>query len=114
MTEPAGLFAFMERTQADPNTTKLRVMDVSTEAKGVIFKATKAGFLYMFHCATGTTLFRTRVSQEAIFIGSPATRTGGMMLVNRKGLVMTAAVNDQTIVNYVMTNLPHEPNASEI
>merc|ERR1719271_858969 len=143
MTEPAGLFAFMERTAADPNTTKLRVMDVSkkatewknvavpvqvpaeapgdfaislviSESKGVIFKATKAGFLYMFHCATGTTLFRYRVSQDAIFIGAPATRTGGMMLVNRKGLVMSACVNDQTIVNYVMTNLPHEPNASEI
>merc|ERR1719238_2438527 len=36
------------------------------------------------------------------------------MIVNRKGLVMSATVNEQTIVNYVMTNLPHEPNAAEI
>merc|ERR1719487_3047273 len=138
--DKAAILAFWERNHASPEANKLRILDlkpggakvqkditmapdapgdfaismVVSEKYGVIFKITKQGFLYLFDCGTGTNLFRYRISQEAVFIGAPSARTGGMLLVNRKGLVMSANVNEQTIVNFVMTNLPHEPNASDI
>jgi clathrin heavy chain len=140
---PASLFAFMERKVASPDQTRLHLMDVSgksqppfkvnvqvamppeaptdfaiamavSEKYGVVFKVTKQGYLYMFDCSSGVTLFRFKISQDPIFLGCPAARTGGILLANRKGQIMNVTVNEQTIVNYVMTNLPHEPNASDI
>lgn len=128
----AGVIAFVERKQGTLE-TKLHVMDVTkpreqnpfkmqapvqmppeapqdfamslhvSEKHGVVFMITKHGWLFMFDVATGAMLVRQRVSQDTIFIGTSSEKTGGCLFVNRKGQVMSALANENSLVNYVMS-----------
>eukprot|EP00930_Biecheleria_cincta_P019685 TRINITY_DN1496_c0_g1_i1.p1 TRINITY_DN1496_c0_g1~~TRINITY_DN1496_c0_g1_i1.p1 ORF type:complete len:1703 (+),score=387.00 TRINITY_DN1496_c0_g1_i1:58-5166(+) len=136
----AGLFAFSER-KVGTQQTKLHIMDISkatpfkiavevpmpteapgdfavalhlSEKHGVVYMVTKAGFLLLFDVATGTMLLRSRVSQESIFISTYSQKTGGCLFINRSGKVMSAAVNEQTMVGYIMNQLVQLPNRQEI
>jgi len=84
-----------------------------SEKSGMVFMITKAGFLLMFDVATTSMLVRTRISQESVFISVP-TRTGGCILVNRKGQVMSVKANEPAIINYVMNSLPQLVNRQDI
>jgi len=54
------------------------------------------------------------VSQDPVFLAAPNLSNGGMLLINRKGAVMSATVNAPSVVSYIMGNLAHEPNAADI
>jgi len=85
-----------------------------SEKHGVVFVLTKAGFAFMFDVATATMLVRTRVSQDTIFISTYSPKTGGCVFVNRKGAVMSVAVNEPAIVSYVMNQLVQVPNRQDV
>jgi len=85
-----------------------------SEKHGVLFVLTKNGFLIVFDIATGTMLVRSRVSEDSIFISTYSERSGGCIFVNRKGVAMSAAVNEQAIVSYIMNNLVQLPNRQEV
>mmetsp|Transcript_39448 Transcript_39448/g.98764 ORF Transcript_39448/g.98764 Transcript_39448/m.98764 type:complete len:1743 (+) Transcript_39448:183-5411(+) len=81
---------------------------------GVLFLITKAGYIFMFDIYSGAMLFRNRISNDTIFISAYNATNGGVLVVNRKGDVLTATVNADTLVNYIQTNLRHLPNATHI
>jgi len=85
-----------------------------SEKHGVVFMITKAGYLFMFDVLTATMLVRTRVSQDTVFISTGSKLTGGCIFVNRKGVVMSAKVNEPAIVGYIINNLVQLPNRQEI
>jgi len=85
-----------------------------SEKHGVALMVTKAGFLFVFDVATATALVRTRVSQDTVFLSAGSARTGGCVLVNRKGAVLSAHVNEPAIVSYIMNSLAQLPNRQEI
>jgi len=85
-----------------------------SEKHGVIFMVTKNGYLFMFDVATGTMLVRTRVSQDTVFISTYSNATGGCIFVNRRGLALSAKVNEPAIVSYIMNNLVQLPNRQDI
>jgi len=141
---PAGLFTFMERKFGETKTklhvmdvggtrTGLPPFKINQEISmppeaptdfavamhlsskyGVIFAVTKAGFIFMFDAFTATMIFRTRISQEPIFLSSDHMRNGGCIFVNRKGVVQTVTVNEHTLVQYIMNSLAHLPNRQDI
>eukprot|EP00922_Rhytidocystis_sp_ex-Travisia-forbesii_P044502 GHVS01066380.1.p1 GENE.GHVS01066380.1~~GHVS01066380.1.p1 ORF type:complete len:1807 (-),score=256.84 GHVS01066380.1:448-5775(-) len=85
-----------------------------SEKYGVVYLISKAGYLFMFDPSTGVMLFRHRVSPETVFITADNLRTGGVLMVNRKGQVLTATVNEQAIVPYIQTALTNVPNRQAI
>uniref|UniRef100_A0A7S4QZJ1 Clathrin heavy chain n=1 Tax=Alexandrium monilatum TaxID=311494 RepID=A0A7S4QZJ1_9DINO len=85
-----------------------------SEKHGVVFTVTKAGYLFIFDVATATMLVRTRVSQDTIFISAYSTTTGGCIFVNRKGAVLSAKVNEPTIVGYIMNSLVQLSNRQDV
>eukprot|EP00397_Hematodinium_sp_SG-2012_P000429 GEMP01000429.1.p1 GENE.GEMP01000429.1~~GEMP01000429.1.p1 ORF type:complete len:1703 (+),score=505.89 GEMP01000429.1:149-5257(+) len=142
--QPAGLLTFAERKQGAPRTvlhvmdvggtrTGLPPFKINAEISmppeaptdfavaihlsaryGVIFMVTKAGFLFMFDATTANMIFRTRISQEPIFLSTDSTRSGGCIFVNRKGVVQSVSVNENGLVNYIINNLPHLANRQDI
>ena len=73
---------------------------------GVVYMATKAGYLFNFDDATASMLVRTRVSQESVFISVGSELSGGIIFVNRKGEAMAVQVNETSFINYVSNSLP--------
>mmetsp|Transcript_108621 Transcript_108621/g.188021 ORF Transcript_108621/g.188021 Transcript_108621/m.188021 type:complete len:1721 (-) Transcript_108621:142-5304(-) len=85
-----------------------------SEKHGVIFMVTKAGYLFMFDVQTASTLVRTKISQDTIFISTSSGLSGGCIFVNRRGQVMSVKVNEPVIVGYVMNSLPQLANRADI
>lgn len=62
---------------------------------------TKLGLLFVYDLETATAVYRNRISPDPIFLTSEATSVGGFYAINRRGQVLLATVNEQTIVNFV-------------
>lgn len=67
----------------------------------LIYVITKLGLLFVYDLETATAVYRNRISPDPIFLTSEATSAGGFYAINRRGQVLLATVNEQTIVNFV-------------
>mmetsp|Transcript_131666 Transcript_131666/g.366972 ORF Transcript_131666/g.366972 Transcript_131666/m.366972 type:complete len:745 (-) Transcript_131666:8-2242(-) len=85
-----------------------------SERQGVLFMVTKAGYIAVFDVATATQLFRTRFSQDAVFISAACREAGGCVCVNRKGTVLAMRLNESAVVGYISNNLVHVLNRQDI
>ena len=73
---------------------------------GLAYVATKAGLLFVYDLASGAAVYRNRVSPDPVFLtaaDSPA--SGGLYLVNRRGQVLHATVNEAVMVPFVAGQL---------
>ncbi|TKY47560.1 Clathrin heavy chain 1 [Spatholobus suberectus] len=71
----------------------------------LIYVITKLGLLFVYDLETATAVYRNRISPDPIFLTSEATSVGGFYAINRRGQVLVATVNEQTIVNFVSGQL---------
>jgi clathrin heavy chain len=53
---------------------------------------------------SGTCIFMNRISSETIFITAPDSESAGLIGVNRKGQVLSVAVDETTIIPYLLQN----------
>jgi len=75
-----------------------------SEKYGVIYMVTKFGYVHLYDVETGACIYMNRISADTIFVTAPLS-TGGILGVNRKGQVLSLTVDENTIVQYVCTNL---------
>ncbi|XLR37495.1 hypothetical protein HN51_024244 [Arachis hypogaea] len=71
----------------------------------LIYVITKLGLLFVYDLETATAVYRNRISPDPIFLTAEATSLGGFYAINRRGQVLLATVNEQTIVNFVSGQL---------
>ena len=62
---------------------------------------TKLGLLFVYDLETATAVYRNRISPDPIFLTADAPSFGGFYALNRRGQVLLATVNEQTIVPFV-------------
>lgn len=67
----------------------------------LIYVITKLGLLFVYDLETATAVYRNRISPDPIFLTAEASSVGGFYAINRRGQVLLATVNEQTIVNFV-------------
>ncbi|KAF4346608.1 hypothetical protein G4B88_022023 [Cannabis sativa] len=72
---------------------------------GLIYVITKLGLLFVYDLETATAVYRNRISPDPIFLTAEASSVGGFYAVNRRGQVLLATVNEQTIVSFVSGQL---------
>ncbi|KAK7849835.1 clathrin heavy chain 1 [Quercus suber] len=72
---------------------------------GLIYVITKLGLLFVYDLETATAVYRNRISPDPIFLTSEAASVGGFYAVNRRGQVLLATVNEDTIVKFVSDQL---------
>eukprot|EP00271_Cylindrocystis_brebissonii_P014176 TRINITY_DN35436_c0_g1_i1.p1 TRINITY_DN35436_c0_g1~~TRINITY_DN35436_c0_g1_i1.p1 ORF type:complete len:1694 (-),score=426.59 TRINITY_DN35436_c0_g1_i1:500-5581(-) len=71
----------------------------------LIYVITKLGLLFVYDLETATAVYRNRISPDPIFLTAEAQGVGGFYAVNRRGQVLLATVNEQTIVPFVSGQL---------
>lgn len=67
----------------------------------MIYVITKLGLLFVYDLETATAVYRNRISPDPIFLTAEATTVGGFYAINRRGQVLLATVNEQTLVPFV-------------
>jgi clathrin heavy chain len=73
---------------------------------GLAYVATKAGLLFVYDLASGAAVYRNRVSPDPVFLTAPdSPSSGGLYLVNRRGQVLHATVNEAAMVPFVAGQL---------
>ena len=71
---------------------------------GFIYIVTKFGLLFVYDLETAAPVYRTRFSQDPIFVASGADDSG-FLAINRKGQVLKGTVNDASIVSFLSEQL---------
>nr|AQQ11752.1 clathrin heavy chain 2 [Chara australis] len=71
----------------------------------LVYVITKLGLLFVYDLETATAVYRNRISPEQIFLTTDSPTTGGFYAVNRRGQVLIANVNENTIVPFVSNQL---------
>ena len=95
---PAGQTPFTKRTSelffppefADDFPVVMQVSD----KYGVIYIVTKSGLLFVYDVETASPVYRSRISQEPVFVGAAAPNAGGLYVVNRAGQVLLVTLNE--------------------
>ncbi|CAN6705271.1 unnamed protein product [Malus baccata var. baccata] len=67
----------------------------------LIYVITKLGLLFVYDLETASAVYRNRISPDPIFLTTEASSVGGFYAVNRRGQVLLATINEQTIVPFV-------------
>ncbi|KAJ5895242.1 clathrin heavy chain [Penicillium taxi] len=70
----------------------------------VVYLVTKYGFIHLYDLESGTCIFMNRISSETIFTTAPDAEGAGLVGVNRKGQVLSVGVDENTIIDYLMSN----------
>ncbi|KAK7748408.1 Clathrin heavy chain [Diatrype stigma] len=71
---------------------------------GVIYMATKYGFIHLYELETGACIFMNRISSETIFTTCGDGESSGIVGINRKGQVLYVSVDDNTMIPYLLQN----------
>ncbi|KAI9208250.1 uncharacterized protein BJ171DRAFT_490747 [Polychytrium aggregatum] len=74
----------------------------------IIFLVTKFGYIHLYDLETGTCLYMNRISGDTIFVTADLAATSGLIGVNRKGQVLSVSVDEDNIINYIMTTLGNQ------
>lgn len=72
---------------------------------GLIYVVTKLGLLFVYDLATATAIYRSRISPDPVFLAVDAPSNGGFYAINRRGQVLLATVNEQTMVPFIAQQL---------
>lgn len=81
---------------------------------GIIFLVTKFGFLHMFDLESGSFIHMERISSDTVFVSALYRATGGIIGVNRQGQVLSASIDDNSIVPYISRKLNNPSLAMKV
>ena len=140
---PTTCFAFIEK-KASESVSKIHVMEINKPASGQKFKATvelvypveaqndfpvamhllskygiiasitKFGYLYLFETISANLIYRTRLSEDPIFVTARNSRMDTVMGVNRRGQVIGISIEESNIVSFIMNNCRHIPDSMTV
>ena len=81
---------------------------------GIVYIATKFGFIHLYDLVSGACIYMNRISGDAIFVTTEHEATNGILCVNRKGQVLGVSVDEQNLVPYILTTLNNKELAFEL
>lgn len=71
---------------------------------GVVYVVTKFGFIHLYDAESGAVIFMNRISSDPVFTSCPLD-TKGIMVINRKGQVLSVELNEENAVPYALNTL---------
>ncbi|KAF9365590.1 hypothetical protein BGX34_009416 [Mortierella sp. NVP85] len=81
---------------------------------GIIYLVTKFGFAHLYDLETGTCIYMNRISSETIFVAAEYEATSGVIVVNRKGQVLSVSVDENNLVPYIVNTIGNPELALKI
>ena len=76
-----------------------------SERFGLVYIISKMGLLFVYDMHTATPIYRSRISQDSVFLCCSNAQTGGFYAINRKGSVMDVGLNEQAFVPFIANQL---------
>lgn len=80
------------------------VAHVISKVYGIIYVVTKLGFIHLYDADSGSVIFMNRISADPVFAACDFAEKG-IMVINRKGQVLSVELNESVAVNYALTQL---------
>lgn len=71
----------------------------------LVYVITKFGFIQIFDLHTGICVFANRISSETVFVTAEWRASAGIIGINRKGQVLSVAIDESNIISYCMQSL---------
>ena len=71
---------------------------------GLLLWATKFGFLYAYEITTTQLVYKQRISDSPIFVGTRDSVEDGLYVIAKNGNVILVRVNPTTLVPYILSN----------
>ena len=72
---------------------------------GIVYLATKYGFIHLYDLETGACLYMNRISGVTIFVTAEHEGSNGIIGVNKKGQVLSVNADEQTMIPYILQTL---------
>jgi clathrin heavy chain len=70
-----------------------------------IYLIMKYGFIHLYNLESGACIYMNCISGETIFITAEHEATNSIISINKKGQVLSANIDEQTIIPYILTTL---------
>lgn len=74
----------------------------------IIYMLTKYGFIHLYDLESGTCIYMNRISSETVFTTTADSESAGIVGINRKGQVLAVAIDDSTVIPYLLQNSNQE------
>ena len=68
----------------------------------------------MFELTTCTLLFRQKITNESVFAGARNSKNDGYLVISKDGTIVSIAVDEQNIANYMLTNCRQIPDIVQL
>lgn len=72
---------------------------------GIVYIITKFGLIHLYDIESGVCIFMNRISQDPIFTATRYEATSGVLVINKKGHVLSVSLNEETVIPYILNNL---------
>ena len=115
---PAGITAKFKKNidfqYPDGVTNDFPIFMSVDDKHGLLYMVSNQGTLWLFEVTSGSILLRSRVSDCNVNIGCKNLKTGGILIVNKKGNVVPVDTDNAYIVDYIKNHCPNIANAGEV
>jgi clathrin heavy chain len=81
---------------------------------GLLFLATKFGFLYAYEITSTQLVYKIRISESPIFVGTRDQDQDGLYVIAKNGNVILIRVNPESLVPYILNNCKYIPDVVQL
>ncbi|ORY97188.1 hypothetical protein BCR43DRAFT_489386 [Syncephalastrum racemosum] len=72
---------------------------------GIVYVVTRDGYIHLYDLETGTCIYMNRISGERIFVTAEHGPSSGIIVINKKGQVLSVSLDEDTIIPYILNSL---------
>lgn len=98
--------------QSAPNDFPISL--IVAEKYGMLYIITKFGFVYIYELSTNQQIFKTRISNQAIFAASKNYTNDGILAINKDGSLLGGMIDENGLLPHLLNNCGHIPNVQQL
>lgn len=99
----------------DPSTPNdFPISLVLAEKYGMLYIITKFGFVYIYELTTNQQIFKTRISNQPIFVAARNFANDGLLAINKDGSLLGGMIDENGLLPHLLTNCGHIPNVQQL
>lgn len=80
----------------------------------MVFMISRMGYLFVFDIITGKPIYRSRITQDVIFVTAEHSPSGGILGITRKGQVLLVTINEANLVPFILGQLKDQQLALDL
>jgi len=87
---------------------------IVAEKYGILYIITKFGFIYIYELTTNQQIFKTRISNQPIFVAVKNFANDGILALNEDGCLLGGMIDENGFLPYLVNNCGHIPNVQQV